>query len=73
MSTDSQFIAAELLNPAPNARLLWRLRFGGSVLEAHTSQVGHWGVAYRLYLNDRFTFSERYPNERRRSRPPPPN
>jgi hypothetical protein len=57
------FIIGELFDPGPNGPLLWRLRFGGSVLDAHLCDVGTWGFAYRLYLNGRFTFSERFDSE----------
>ena len=57
------FITQELFNPGPSGPLLWRLRFGGSVLDAHLCDVGCWGVAYRLYLNGRFTYSERFESE----------
>ncbi len=59
-SMDPQFITAELLNPAPNGPLIWRLRFDASILDAYVADVGRCGVAYRLYLNGRFTYSERY-------------
>ena len=57
------FITSELFDPGPNGPLLWRLRFGGSVLDAHLCDVGNWGFAYRLYLNARFTYSERFDSE----------
>ena len=57
------FITEELFDPGPNGPLLWRLRFGGSALEAFLGDAGRWGVAYRLYLNGRFTFSERFNTE----------
>ena len=64
MSIDPQhFLTGELLNPGTTGPLLWRLRFGGSVLEAHLCEVGCWGFAYRLYLNRRFTYSERFKSE----------
>lgn len=61
--TPQRFITEELFNPRPNGPLLWRLRFGSSVLDAHLCDVGCWGTAYRLYLNGRFTYSERFENE----------
>ncbi len=50
----------ELWRHALDGRLLWQLRFGGSLLAAYLCDVRHWGVAYRLYLNGRFTYSERF-------------
>ena len=32
-------------------------------MDAHLCDVGRWGVAYRLYLNGRFTYSERFDSE----------
>jgi hypothetical protein len=58
--TPQGFLTEELFNPRPNGPLLWRLRFGASVLDAHLCDAGCWGVAYRLYLNGRFTYSERF-------------
>ena len=57
------FIAHELFNPGPSGPLVWRLRFGGSVLDAHLCDVGCLGFAYRLYINGRFTESERFGTE----------
>ena len=59
----AHFLTTELLDPGPNGARLWRLRFGGSVVEAYLSDVGHWGVAYRRYLNGRFIYSERFATE----------
>jgi hypothetical protein len=54
------FITGELIDAAPDGLLLWRLRFGGSVLDAYLTEVGSWGFAYRLFLNGRFTYRERF-------------
>jgi len=59
----TSFLTRELLSRSPTGPRLWRLRFGASVLDAHLSSAGSLGCAYRLYLNDRFTYSERYATE----------
>ncbi|MEQ1727378.1 MAG: hypothetical protein ABL982_03275 [Vicinamibacterales bacterium] len=49
----------DLLHEPMDGSLLWQLRFGSSLLAAYLCDVGRWGVAYRLYLNGRFTYCER--------------
>jgi hypothetical protein len=39
---------------------LWRIRFGSSLIDAHLHHLGHWGVAYNLFLNGHFTYGHRF-------------
>ena len=41
-------------------RRLWRLRHGASLLEAVLVDTRPWGVECRLFLNERFCYSERH-------------
>ena len=48
---------------APPGPRLWRIRFGGSVIDAHVRPLGQWGVAYNLFLNGQLSFGHRFATE----------